>query len=206
MSCKKHGQGGIFQSTLPAWGATIHGTSSLQSRNFNPRSPRGERRRDWTHHWRPKISIHAPRVGSDVASGERNVASYYISIHAPRVGSDSPAVLTAFSVEDFNPRSPRGERRQRAACKDGVQHFNPRSPRGERRGSKRRGRSSRNFNPRSPRGERRLLSDTKDIVSVFQSTLPAWGATSNDAKTGWHIEFQSTLPAWGATARKANST
>jgi len=34
----------IFQSTLPAWGATAALTSTKSSsQNFNPRSPRGER-------------------------------------------------------------------------------------------------------------------------------------------------------------------
>ena len=55
-----------FQSTLPAWGATP------------------ERAGDGKAH---RISIHAPRVGSDRTHlGAR--ARTHISIHAPRVGSD----------------------------------------------------------------------------------------------------------------------
>ena len=57
----------IFQSTLPAWGATV--SKSLG-------------------YYIQKISIHAPRMGSDGAE----LGGYddgEISIHAPRMGSDS---------------------------------------------------------------------------------------------------------------------
>ena len=58
-----------FQSTLPVWGATA-----------------------FVRLWlRPtRISIHAPRVGSDKKTGQPNILHIMISIHAPRVGSDSP--------------------------------------------------------------------------------------------------------------------
>ena len=35
-----------------------------------------------------KISIHAPRVGSDLQGYDTSIAMTKISIHAPRVGSD----------------------------------------------------------------------------------------------------------------------
>ena len=83
-----------------------------------------------------KISIHAPRVGSDVYTWIDGLRALRISIHAPRVGSDSPppALLRLFRCH-FYPRSPRGERPHHdancpALCKD----FYPRSPRGERPG------------------------------------------------------------------------
>ena len=67
-----------FQSTLPVWGATRRWSGGAQRRI---------------------ISIHAPRVGSDlvqVPEGRR----IFISIHAPRVGSDSEKtnILFEFSV------------------------------------------------------------------------------------------------------------
>ena len=79
-----------FQSTLPARGATVVFHLCLQSISyFNPRSPRGERPRGcprisanaqfqstlpargatlqgWQDHFRYRISIHAPREGSDI--------------------------------------------------------------------------------------------------------------------------------------------
>ena len=101
----------IFQSTLPVWGATEaggdhpdgHGISihaprvgsdssprltCSRRRNFNPRSPCGERH--------VPVELWMQRVG--------------ISIHAPRVGSDSGSPTTASPSNNFNPRSPCGER------------------------------------------------------------------------------------------------
>ena len=123
-----------FQSTLPARGATdaaaevqaafaisIHaprtGSDRLRTwrwnigRNFNPRSPHGERPepaaatrggtpfqstlpargatqgggRQSQHH---RISIHAPRTGSDRTEARQELDGA-ISIHAPRTGSDA---------------------------------------------------------------------------------------------------------------------
>ena len=56
-----------FLSTLPAWGATGgHGPAYLGHPHFYPRSPRGERPMNWQKKAAmQKISIHAPRVGSD---------------------------------------------------------------------------------------------------------------------------------------------
>ena len=42
------------------------------------------------------------------------------------------------------------------------------------------------FNPRSPRGERPSNVDPLPIVFVFQSTLPAGGATLGDQKKNCH--------------------
>ena len=79
-----------------------------------------------------------------------------ISIHAPRVGSDGCA--------------PEAE--------DAHGNFNPRSPCGERPRCKQRSCRLRDFNPRSPCGERRRNHTNLRLNdSVFQSTLPVWGAT-----------------------------
>ena len=101
----------LFQSTLPAWGAT---------------GGMVRRKRE------PEISIHAPRMGSDIVTtaaasnvlyfnprsphGERQydylTSDEYIiiSIHAPRMGSDILRVWTCGIFRNFNPRSPHGER------------------------------------------------------------------------------------------------
>ena len=125
----------LFQSTHPVWGATAtHGVGdrlgeisihaprvgcdtgggclrSINSTNFNPRTPCGVRRHlappplpclrfQSTHPvWgatsagsnpqaRGRISIHAPRVGCD-GFPRRCWTSRRISIHAPRVGCDN---------------------------------------------------------------------------------------------------------------------
>ena len=56
-----------------------------------------------------------------------------------------------------------------------------------------------NFNPRSPHGERLLAAYGFRMAGVFQSTLPARGATDADVLFLCNVEFQSTLPARGAT-------
>ena len=101
-----------FQSTLPARGATGGGGKSrCDHRDFNPRSPHGERRE---------------RV--DVA----NVPNQ-ISIHAPRTGSDARhAQEDTMPEKHFNPRSPHGERPHSSSAVASRRHFNPRSPHGER--------------------------------------------------------------------------
>ena len=104
------------------------------------------------------ISIHAPREGSDGWSHLRcrthrpfqstlpaRGATYgydpvrpgrRISIHAPREGSDGVELDDLPRHRDFNPRSPRGERRRPRRYAVLSKNFNPRSPRGERRGPK----------------------------------------------------------------------
>ena len=147
-----------FQSTLPARGATGHlnrvglrllisihaprtgsdtsrGTMPLQSpKNFNPRSPHGERHR-CSEASKPsaKISIHAPRTGSDC---RRDPPKYLqdISIHAPRTGSDLYNTNCLEKQIHFNPRSPHGERpAPTRSSRSWITNFNPRSPHGERR-------------------------------------------------------------------------
>ncbi len=104
----------LFQSTLPAWGATVATKGGKeQKNNFNPRSPHGERLSSnfdlmllflfqstlpaWgatslhiVQHKHKNISIHAPRMGSDYNYHPGELRQR-ISIHAPRMGSDSTA-------------------------------------------------------------------------------------------------------------------
>ena len=78
----------VFQSTLPAWGATY------RAMHYNIDS---------------SISIHAPRVGSDVRAFLRIIQNEFQST-LPAWGATWRAVLMEQSPRDFNPRSPRGER------------------------------------------------------------------------------------------------
>ena len=100
-----------FLSTLPARGATRRTDGQLPRR---------------------RISIHAPREGSDPTSGgwattptnfyprsprgerlppgQRQRRGLLISIHAPREGSDTGNCKSWKSASHFYPRSPRGER------------------------------------------------------------------------------------------------
>ena len=124
-----------FQSTLPVRGATgACAAARLRLMHFNPRSPCGERRRthpDYSRHRdfnprspcgeRPKKWVRwakryifqstLPVRGATILSSKK-FALVKISIHAPRAGSDQGGVCVMVDAEDFNPRSPCGERRK----------------------------------------------------------------------------------------------
>ena len=169
-----------FQSTLPAWGATVDlhrqaGTS--------------------------EISIHAPRVGSDRGHGPQRHARC-ISIHAPRVGSDLAKKIgvnlrirfqstlpawgaTVRAARDFDARArisihaPRVGSDMPAPCRRASGLISIHAPRvGSDICAQSRYRSLRDFNPRSPRGERHSSRIHYCGAYAFQSTLPAWGATT----------------------------
>mgnify|MGYP003370951916 CR=1 FL=1 len=178
-----------FQSTLPARGATAQPKYIPRSRrDFNPRSPHGERRHGEQKNMRHRmISIHAPRTGSDGNADEMTAASR-ISIHAPRTGSDRHRLELLRPHGDFNPRSPHGERPAGS-----IQHILHRtiSIHAPRTGSdsllQQNGRTGRHFNPRSPHGERHVGFNLQVTQIRFQSTLPARGATR-----GWFTEENFT--------------
>ena len=101
----------IFQSTLPARGATECGKPTPKSCiRFQSTLPaRGATAAMKKYGWTEQISIHAPREGSDLCY-LFSLLCYNISIHAPREGSDADEWKRLYCNVDFNPRSPRGER------------------------------------------------------------------------------------------------
>ena len=147
-----------------------------------------------------KISIHAPREGSD-GSNYPPPRTQKISIHAPREGSDV-TICGTFSIrEDFYPRSPRGERqRQKRACAAFL-FISIHAPREGSDGSGRQAGKHRpqHFYPRSPRGERLIRKSRVKKQTKFLSTLPARGATEGKPPPIQTERFLSTLPARGAT-------
>ena len=128
--------------------------------HFNPRSPCGERLGSYAKSAAClRFQSTLPVWGATGAAHGASTLDQEISIHAPRVGSDVDSVPTAFSkIRDFNPRSPCGERQWRAV--------------------------------------------TTLTATVFQSTLPVWGATLHPVGSRVGCGFQSTLPVWGATAAR----
>ena len=145
-----------FQSTLPARGAThLLQPIGLLYRNFNPRSPHGERRRRTAFY--PRSRHFNPR-----------------SPHGERQGKRSFSV----QAEYFNPRSPHGERRRRTRPEGFCPRISIHAPRtGSDAAARRRRQSRAYFNPRSPHGERPRHGSRADSPAAFQSTLPARGAT-----------------------------
>ena len=157
-----------------------HSSGSQRRANFNPRSPCGERLPLGTIiDTAGSISIHAPRAGSDVTyavagypagifqstlpvrgATQANRAKFSrlrISIHAPRAGSDVYALNYNFISNNFNPRSPCGERRVILTVNGNcVWKFQSTLP---------------------VRGATSGIGVTAGVTPIFQSTLPVRGAT-----------------------------
>ena len=149
---------GIFQSTHPVWDATVHHAVARVLL---------------------VISIHASRMGCDVAFGPNGMTppvfqsthpvwdatfvgghgheAHAISIHASRMGCDWLQLSPWASSRYFNPRIPYGMRP--GFC----WFFNNAS----------------DFNPRIPYGMRLARCFKSPHSSIFQSTHPVWDATGN---------------------------
>ena len=146
-----------FQSTLPVGGATFKRRCLSMNEHISIHAPRGGSDSEFPafiflgfgfqstlpvggatlatgpYTYYHSISIHAPRGGSD-GPGCPAAVDNPISIHAPRGGSDDGPASAPLLGDDFNPRSPWGERRCKAAPDIRPwKYFNPRSPWGERR-------------------------------------------------------------------------
>ena len=176
------------------------GIMRLAKQDFNPRSPHGERQRQRQHIQRQRrFQSTLPARGATVKVSFAQ-PNKRISIHAPRTGSDGLCTAVKPSRSDFNPRSPHGERlatQSRTSCDCRFQSTLPaRGATGDI------GRSEKGFayfNPRSPHGERQGFKFRGIDDVIFQSTLPARGATTCKRSCGRFCAFQSTLPARGAT-------
>ena len=133
------------------------GVRRRQDSYFYPRSPRGERH--GCRHLSQRtgsISIHAPREGSDWGSrGEAAMHLQFLST-LPARGATSRLCRQPRRRQNFYPRSPRGERLQRAVVHLAVGGISIHAPREGSDGS----------NPPGTLSGRRFLS-----------TLPARGAT-----------------------------
>ncbi len=124
---------------------------------FNPRSPDGERRRgpgmDQRHH---RISIHAPRMGSDRSLSRSSYRTLHFNPRSPDGERLCPTFHHPARFADFNPRSPDGERLAASLRLRFVSRISIHAPR--------MGSDSESRHPLHPENQ-------------FQSTLPGWGAT-----------------------------
>ena len=190
-----------FQSTLPARGATVSLDTLVGRDEFQSTLPaRGATKGGERVMLVIPISIHAPRTGSDELGRVRAalVEAFQstlpargatgflalplcinrISIHAPRTGSDI-IIFKAGCLNVISIHAPRtGSDFIGYHLQDTIYYFNP----------------------RSPHGERHAPSCVENVPKLFQSTLPARGATRDVHPEEVEIVFQSTLPARGATA------
>ena len=182
--------GKIFQSTLPARGATTPEERKRVQDAFQSTLP--------------------ARGATYVTRDELNTLTFQSTL--PARGATEPASGRVRQGHYFNPRSPHGERPARkAASAKAVETFQSTLP---ARGATARFRAAidRNrisihaprtgsdvfadcnirrvthFNPRSPHGERPCLHFRRRVSDLFQSTLPARGATD----TARGITYDST--------------
>ena len=163
----------------PVWERPHAARRPFGKGNFNPRSPCGERPRRGQGLGRGvDISIHAPRVGSDLAL-IFSIAPILISIHAPRVGSD-PCIHERFPTPDnFNPRSPCGERRfPFRFCRSWAEFQSTLPVWGATVGFHADSLEECLISIHAPRVGSDGSPPIVPVKSVaFQSTLPVWGAT-----------------------------
>ncbi len=171
--------------------------------DFNPRSPHGERLfRLIAIFGHCRISIHAPRTGSDGFDRRAKRTGKAFQSTLPARGATASTVVPSARARHFNPRSPHGERRfDRRAKRTGKAFQSTLPARGAtfsrllqnlrdsisihapRTGSDVSAIVADplkiHFNPRSPHGERLNGRGRQEMPQLFQSTLPARGATRN---------------------------
>ena len=172
----------LFQSTLPVWGATIVGYQNLDEL---------------------KISIHAPRVGSDRMDGSSHSSMSYFNPRSPcgerlqyladsGLGSIFQSTLPVWGatprpgswpvLPEFQSTLPVWGATFATDVNNGVTFISIHAPRV---------------------GSDRMTGAAPRRRPRFQSTLPVWGATPRQTLRGLKCErFQSTLPVWGATRRR----
>ena len=177
---------------------------------------------------RSHISIHAPVRGATM-SYMHHICGLKISIHAPRAGSDKIIPFIIYDNTYFNPRSPCGERLFNSFPQTLRENFNPRSPCGERprvswrlqhwqafqstlpvrgatRGRRKSGPCVDDFNPRSPCGERLRRRAGTAPWKRISIHAPRAGSDERPAKKPLSpCLFQSTLPVRGATRPRAEA-
>ena len=148
----------LFQSTLPARGATVRARYVWRScADFNPRSPHGERLTSRCKMaGRCEFQSTLPARGATAALSAV-FSGVSISIHAPRTGSD-PQIAAKFHRKLY-------------------------------------------FNPRSPHGERPSRRTSTRKQFLFQSTLPARGATKEATAVYINEEISIHAPRTGSDAK-----
>ncbi len=124
-----------------------------------------------------------------------------ISIHAPRVGSDVFPKNHPNYMDYFNPRSPCGERQGVFQKNHPNCTFQSTLPVWGATTAKTGNSTYKKFQSTLPVWGATLGVGEKTITRYeFQSTLPVWGATAmENGLSAAIMKFQSTLPVWGAT-------
>ena len=218
-----------FQSTLPVWGATSVHTAVYDSlRNFNPRSPCGERQAVYRER---KIIL--KNFNPRSPCGERhqkyilNKSSNTFQSTLPVWGATCGLMTIGFCLRPFQSTLPVWGATLSTSHQTATLQFQSTLPVwGATAALPLAHVHALYFNPRSPCGERpAIVTHCFQGRCVFQSTLPVWGATDAfpgidflqsisihaprvgsdfDKKyySACNPKFQSTLPVWGATKKQ----
>ena len=171
----------VFQSTRPAWGATLKTAVAAGAVGFQSTRP-------------------AWGATNDLGRTCRTEA---ISIHAPRMGRDAPRSLMMAGQKDFNPRAPHGARhvvREKGRASARFQSTRPAwgatsycpDCRAERR----------KFQSTRPAWGATIYANRDNIANRISIHAPRMGRDGMYLLSSpLTLTFQSTRPAWGATRR-----
>ena len=176
----------IFQSTLPGWGATGPDKSRSPGSQFQSTLPG----------WGATLSGRVVDVGGG------------ISIHAPRMGSDLRRTCLAVEHADFNPRSPDGERREIYRATAQMLKFQSTLPGWGATGGDLAFGHGVAISIHAPRmGSDAIASCAPLLTITFQSTLPGWGATQAGSLAPPQSAISIHAPRMGSDAgRKPRPT
>ena len=172
-----------FQSTLPVRGATpaFGGDSVVQRISIHaPRA--GSDIKDMAYeNATTAISIHAPRAGSDRHLGDITKINWDISIHAPRAGSDTMAFWPFFVPSIFQSTLPvRGATQKPPVMLKSEAEFQSTLP---------------------VRGATNSKGDTCVTIIISIHAPRAGSDYQRRTNKKWKQLFQSTLPVRGATVK-----
>ncbi len=165
------------------------------------------------------VSIHAPRVGGDVATCGSGLSRRSFNPRPPRGGrppvSATPTGWTAFQSTPpawgatsrrsflvgrkpcFNPRPPRGGRPHSEMGLAHADRFNPRPPRGGRRTRKAQQSRLPGFNPRPPRGGRQRRNHLEVGFWLVSIHAPRVGGDLRVSRQPLHAESFNPRPPRG---------
>ncbi len=169
----------VFQSMLPVRGATVRlFPHDYGVADFNPCSPCGERpatagQSDIDKLFQSMLPVRgATKTRTSFPSSKR------ISIHAPRAGSDTPSTRSSATPSSFQSMLPvRGATRASGRCCSRPGYFNPCSPCGERLCLVLHfGVIILYFNPCSPCGERPGLLKGHNSITIISIHAPRAGS------------------------------
>ena len=192
----------LFQSTPPAWGATLPVLVPHDHQPFQSTPPHGGRLQDLFDYnpmlWFQSTPPHGGRLNPEA----RAIQSYMFSIHAPAWGATSARHQHPRISTGFNPRPRMGGDTPPLQPFISGQEFQSTPPHGGRRGlyqlvfsgklvsihapawgatTYSAGQSSEElFQSTPPHGGRPLTSNNQRLLNLFQSTPPHGGRRSNE--------------------------